>query len=1017
MGPFTGLFLLVISTWAQQQDLDLSWKADIFASDRENAMAEQDALTRYFGNDKRNTTFFPTWDDMKAKVGDFINVNSTRLKNHNYNEMTSWLQALRLNYPNLTHLYSAGKSVEGRELWVLIVSDKPKEHEILEPELKIVGNMHGNEVVGREAVLYLAEILCVNYGKNKYLTDLVNNARFHLMPSMNPDGYEKGFAGDRISAMGRANANDVDLNRNFPTKFPEHRESSGGGDPEKENVAVMKWLQAYPFVLSTNLHGGSLVANYPYDDSVTGQDGIYTASADDKLFVELSYRYARAHTKMWKTGRRCGLSAEGDNFINGITNGAGWYHLAGGMQDWQYENTNCLEITVEMGCFKFPTDDMMPKLWEEHQYSLLSFMEMGLTGVTGLVMDRNNNTVANATISVDTGKDIISTESGEYWRLLPPGDHQVTVSARGLESDTFTVTVIPGERAVRHDITLLACGDNETKSELYIRGRGKNLIAVLSFDEIGGKVVDELARLTCTGDFSIDKDVSLMLIPNMTNEMKGRLSDFNPAAVLIVSEGIVETVTFSVSENEPRLFDKAKMDESLLKSLGNSVQCDRKLLESKLALRVDDLQLKKSFELGISIGCDESNLEKKAATIGTIADMIKNELIKDSVSEFSVVPSAHPGDHFTPDQMILVTNAAVAELQRKECVQELTRGPNKFYLMGSGKPPYTLIAAVEKRTEAMAYEMMSTYCNPDTKSEFSEILDKSTIVFMPEIPHTQLNCHDYDTISPFKLLFDEAIGAVPELDFVVILATGGMKVRYINETIGIGKSIAEVYRANHDLMKATDSEGCAKGFPNEKEAIRAFSWSDNASRMDKSGVEHAADKLDALLVQIGCCYENMASGHLYSENQKSIKNALIERTRGVRIIGGVEGMTVSVDHMHKSFPLVGGRRFVPLPNGEHLVKVRTPGGQMHAQFAVVISDKTPTAEKFIGVQSSNMVIITIASILMIISCTFMCRQRVTSVLNRRGFFNGIGSNHGFERIPLYKSDDEDEDEIFDLQKL
>lgn len=37
MGPFSGLFLLVISTLAQQ---DLSWKADIFASDRENEMAE-----------------------------------------------------------------------------------------------------------------------------------------------------------------------------------------------------------------------------------------------------------------------------------------------------------------------------------------------------------------------------------------------------------------------------------------------------------------------------------------------------------------------------------------------------------------------------------------------------------------------------------------------------------------------------------------------------------------------------------------------------------------------------------------------------------------------------------------------------------------------------------------------------------------------------------------------------------------------------------------------------------------
>lgn len=75
-----------------------------------------------------------------------------------------------------------------------------------------------------------------------------------------------------------------------------------------------------------------MVANYPYDDSVSGQDGIYTASADDKTFVQLSYQYARAHLNMWKTGRRCGLSDMGDSFLHGITNGANWYHLAGGMQ-------------------------------------------------------------------------------------------------------------------------------------------------------------------------------------------------------------------------------------------------------------------------------------------------------------------------------------------------------------------------------------------------------------------------------------------------------------------------------------------------------------------------------------------------------------------------------------------------------------------------------------------------------------------------------------------------------------
>lgn len=59
--------------------------------------------------------------------------------------------------------------------------------------------------------------------------------------------------------------------------FPEHVEATGGTQPEPETLAMMAWLQSQPFVVSANLHGGSLVANYPYDDSVTGQDGIYTA--------------------------------------------------------------------------------------------------------------------------------------------------------------------------------------------------------------------------------------------------------------------------------------------------------------------------------------------------------------------------------------------------------------------------------------------------------------------------------------------------------------------------------------------------------------------------------------------------------------------------------------------------------------------------------------------------------------------------------------------------------------------
>lgn len=81
---------------------------------------------------------------------------------------------------------------------------------------------------------------------------------------MNPDGYELSHVGDEGSLDGRNNANDVDLNRNFPDQY-------GMNDfnkvQEPETLAVMNWSLATQFVLSANLHGGALVANYPFDDS------------------------------------------------------------------------------------------------------------------------------------------------------------------------------------------------------------------------------------------------------------------------------------------------------------------------------------------------------------------------------------------------------------------------------------------------------------------------------------------------------------------------------------------------------------------------------------------------------------------------------------------------------------------------------------------------------------------------------------------------------------------------------
>ena len=58
--------------------------------------------------------------------------------------------------------------------------------------------MHGNEVVGREMLLLLIQLLCENYGSNPLISGMVNLTRIHIMPTMNPDGYAKSHEGELV---------------------------------------------------------------------------------------------------------------------------------------------------------------------------------------------------------------------------------------------------------------------------------------------------------------------------------------------------------------------------------------------------------------------------------------------------------------------------------------------------------------------------------------------------------------------------------------------------------------------------------------------------------------------------------------------------------------------------------------------------------------------------------------------------------------------------------------------------
>ena len=378
---------------------------------------------------------------------------SIDFKHHSNDEMYALMKNYNSKYPSITRLYSIGRSVAGNELMVLEISDNPGVHEPGEPEFKYIGNMHGNEVTGRETLLYLIQYMLDNYGQDEHITGIIESTRIHIMPSMNPDGYSKAKEGDVQGVYGRRNKNNVDLNRNFPDRFGQNEVKR-----EPETLAVMKWLQEYPFVLSANLHNGALVANYPYDNSRSGYS-VYTASPDDDIFRQVSKAYSFGHATM-----HLGLPCPGDRkgFVNGITNGAAWYSVKGGMQDYNYLHTSCFEITIEQGCTKYPYASQLSKIWSDNKDALLDFMEEVHKGVSGFVFDSNCHPIPNATIQVE-GRDhnITTACHGDYWRLLVPGVYTLIAVAKGYLPSNKTVTVVDGP-AVQVNFTLMS-----NESEVY----------------------------------------------------------------------------------------------------------------------------------------------------------------------------------------------------------------------------------------------------------------------------------------------------------------------------------------------------------------------------------------------------------------------------------------------------------------------------------------------------------------------------------------------------------------------
>lgn len=111
-----------------------------------------------------------------------------------HDELGGLLAAFADEFPDLVRLSSIGESYEGRELWLLTVTNHAVGEPGEKPALWIDGNIHASEVTASVAIVHLVDQLTSGFGSDPEVTRALDTRTFYLVPRLNPDGAERSLA-------------------------------------------------------------------------------------------------------------------------------------------------------------------------------------------------------------------------------------------------------------------------------------------------------------------------------------------------------------------------------------------------------------------------------------------------------------------------------------------------------------------------------------------------------------------------------------------------------------------------------------------------------------------------------------------------------------------------------------------------------------------------------------------------------------------------------------------------------
>ncbi|MBN2016763.1 MAG: T9SS type A sorting domain-containing protein [Candidatus Cloacimonetes bacterium] len=345
-----------------------------------------------------------------------------------YDDIIALMDSCAAAFPFICRKEYIGETVEGREISACVISDNVSLEEN-EPEIMFDGGIHGDELCAAENVARMIRYLCVNYGSNTQVTNIVNNTEVWLYPMVNPDG--------RYHVV-RYNANGVDLNRDWGYMW-----DAWGGSPgpysQTETKALRSCMYNHQFVVHTTYHSGTEFISHPWSyrsnlcpdhPHINQLAGIYSTSSG---YANLDY------------GPGC----------------TGMYPINGSSKDTNYGVMGSISWSMEISYQKQPPTSQIVYYWNLNLPAMLTMMEYCNYGLNGLVTDAVSGDPVSALIWVNNFMPTYTDpQVGDFHKYVLNGNYTVTVTANGYESQTMNNVTVTAMNATTIDFQLQPSDDD-----------------------------------------------------------------------------------------------------------------------------------------------------------------------------------------------------------------------------------------------------------------------------------------------------------------------------------------------------------------------------------------------------------------------------------------------------------------------------------------------------------------------------------------------------------------------------